>query len=661
MINPATRTHYYDFGSFRLDVSNRLLLKDGEHVPITQKSFETLCFLISNRHRMLKKQEILDEVWSESFVEEANLAQHIYMVRKVLRNNGGSSEFIETIPKFGYRFTGEVSESYADPPSAPEPPEKESRAASAVLSAAPAMAGFRVNSRPDTPAPLTFRKYILLAGPAIAVALVSAALTAAAYLYLTGDSFSDRLSGIRSISVLPFVQIGGEKDEKLGLGLADTLISRLGNQDLVSVSPTSTVARYSASGGSPVEIGRELGVDAVLTGTIQRNGDRVRINIQLISIADRAPVWADRIDGEFNDIFRLQDAVSHDVAMKLTAILSGKPEPPATEPDRGNPAAFQAFTKGFYFWNKRAGSNLTEAINHFGDAVKADPTFAAAHAMLADSYALAAIYEVDSMKPEVAIRKGKMHADKALAIDARTSEAFSALAVIAQYERDADLALALLKKAIECDGNNAAARIRLAWMYAVDENLEGAIREMKLAQKADPHSQVINLNLARLLRLNRQTDEALEFGKRAVELDPSMMWTRLILAEIYEQKGMLKESINELRAVPKSAPEQKTARLLLSRVLAKQGNKNEARKILKDFKNNDDAETPSAEVASVYALLGEKKEAFKELQRSDEDSLIHYLQLKYDYNLDPLRDNPEYPGILTQSRKNFVENYDKNS
>ncbi|MCO6512230.1 MAG: tetratricopeptide repeat protein [Aridibacter famidurans] len=661
MINPATRTHYYDFGSFRLDVSNRLLLKDGEHVPLTQKSFEILCFLICNRHRMLKKQEILDEVWSESFVEEANLAQHIYMVRKALRNNGSSAEFIETIPKYGYRFTGEVSESYADSPSAAESASKDTRSAEASVSAVPAVAAFRVSEKPSARTHSRLRKYVLLAGPAIAVALISTVLTAAAYLYFTRSTSSDRLSGIRSISVLPFEQIGGEKDEKLGLGLADTLISRLGNQDIVSVSPTSTVARYASNGGSPVEIGRELGVDAVLTGTIQRDGDRIRINVQLISIADRAPVWADRIDGEFSDIFRLQDAVSHDVATKLTAMLSGKPAPAATELEKGDPEAIQAFTKGVYFWNKRAGQNLAEAIGHFNDAVRADPTFAAAHAMLADSYALAAIYEVDSIESVEAIRKGKVHAEKALSIDAKTSEAYSALAVIAQYERDAERALTLLKKAIECDGTNAAARMRLAWMYAVDENLEGAIREMKLAQKADPHSQVINLNLARLLRLNRQTDEALEFGKRAVELDPSMTWTRVILAEIYEQKGMLKESIQELRAVPRSAPEQKTARLLMSRVLAKQGNKNEARKILHDVTKDEAALAPSADVASVYALLGEKKEAFKELQRSEEDSLIHYLQLKYDPNLDPLRDNPEYPGILTQSRKNFIENYDKNS
>ncbi|REJ77633.1 MAG: hypothetical protein DWQ47_14775 [Acidobacteria bacterium] len=661
MIKSATRTHYYDFGSFRLDVSNRLLLRNGEHVPLTQKSFEILCFLVRNRNRMLKKQEILDEVWSDSYVEEANLAQHIYMVRRALKNNGCTTEFIETIPKYGYRFSGEVSESFADLPVTPEENGlARTNGARASVSDDQKQQNFLAPDPPPKKTHKPFRKWFI-AGTALSALLLAVAIAAWGFNLYSSTASTDRLSSIRSISVLPFEQIGGEKDEKLSLGLADTLISRLGNQNVVSISPTSTIAKFAGGGSSPVEIGSELGVDAILTGTIQKDGERVRINVQLISVADRSPVWADRIDTELSDIFELQDVVSNEVASKLTSRLAGDVIPEEPTLVRNDPVAVQAFTKGIYFWSKRSASNLKEAIKLFGEAVQKDPTFSAAHAMLADSYALAAIYEVDSIEPKEAIAKGKMHAEKAIALDARTSEAYSALAVIAQYERDAERAFSLLEKAIEYDGNNAAARMRLAWMHAVDEDLEAAIREMKLAQRADPHSQVINLNLARLLRLNRQTDEALEFGKRAVELDPSMMWTRVILAEIYEQKGMLDKSIEELQAVPKSAPEQKTARLLISRVLAKQGNKDEARKILKDMTKSGPVEAPAYEIASVYALLGDSQEAFKELQNAEEDSLIHFLHIKYDYNLDPLRDNPRFNGIVTQTKKNFIEGYDKNS
>lgn len=655
MIDTANRTHYFEFGGFRLDATNRILLKGGEHISLTQKSFEILLLLVSNRNRMLKKQEILDEVWSESFVEEANLAQHVYMVRKALKANGCDKDIIETIPKYGYRFNGEVQEGFADSlPSAPV------RNSSAVVSAAEHLLHFRV---PDTTSTAKSRNRIyLLAGTALAALVLAAGLFALSVYLFDSRPAGNRLADIKAISVLPFEQIGGQADDKLRLGLADTLISRLGNDNTIAVSPTSTVSRFADSGKSPVEIGRELGVDAVLTGTIQRSGPRVRVNVQLVSVDLRAPVWADRIDTDVSDIFRLQDVVSREVASKLSATLDGRPETPDSESQEPvKPESVQAFTKGIYFWNKRTPNNLIRAIDHFSEAVRIDPTFAEAQAMLADTYALAAIYGAKPLKPEEAIGKAKLHADKALAIDGSNSEAYSALAVVAQYEKDAQRALVLLKKAVQVDGANATARMRLAWMYAAEEDLSAAISEMKAAQAADPHSQLINLNLARLLRLNRQTDEALKFGKRAVELDPSTSWTRLILAEIYEQKGMLDESIKELRAVPDSSPEQKTARLLMGRVLAKKGRKKEARKILADVATAKTDEAPAYEIATVYALLGEKREAVNELMKSGEASLLHYLHVKYDYNLDSLRDNPQYPAIVNSSKKAFTDKYDKSS
>ncbi len=663
MISTAGRTHFLDFGSFRLDLSNRLLLRNGEHVALTQKSFEMLLYLVRNRNRMLRKQEILDEVWKGSYVEEANLAQHIYMVRKALKVNGANGDYIETIPKYGYRFNGEVSEGVEDvqdDSAANGGPMVRLASAQAAVRAVANGHAYRAPLKNQPTGTRPYRLPVLVIS-AVAVALFASVLAAAGLIYFSQPADPHDVSRIRSISVLPFDQIGGEKDDKLSLGLADTLISRLGVQNSVTILPTSSIAKFNGDTRPPLEVGRELGVDAILTGTIQIEGERVRINVQLISVEARAPVWTQRIDTEFSDVFRLQDEISGEVAAKLASSLRGLPDRGGPSSEPRNPAAVQAFEKGIYFWNKRSSDSLSKAIGHFTEAIKADPSFAQAHAMLADSYALAAVYEVSSGSADKVIEDAKKSASRAIAIDPKVSEAYSAKAVIAQYEKDAASALGYLKKAIALKPGNAIARLRLAWMYAVDEDLGEAIREMKRAQEADPDSQVINLNLARLLRLNRQTDEALEFGKRAVELDPSMTWTRLILAEIYEQKGMLDESIKELRSVPGSAPEQKTAKLLLSRVLAKKGNKGEARKILESVTQGKPVEAPSYEIATVYALLGEKQEAFEELRKSDEDSLIHYLHVKYDYNLDTLRDNPKYPGILTQSKRNFIEAYDKNS
>lgn len=659
MINQPRKSHFYDFGSFRLDVSNRLLLRDGEHVPLTQKSFDILSYLIRNRNRMLRKQELLDEIWNDRYVEEANLAQHIYMVRKALRNNGSTVDYIETIPKFGYRFNANVSESYAD---ARDPEAEQEAGASAIVRTGaqaadiPLIKRESVAGRPHrSPVP---RKRIAFL---LTTAALSAMMVTLVSIYMIRQGSTTGSRQLTSIAVLPFTQIGGEQDGKLGTGIAETLISRLGNSYSISILPAASAARAGFAGESPIETGRRLGVDAILTGTVQREGNRVRVNVQLVSVQERVPLWADKVDVDYSDIFTLQDQISHQVVEKLASRLGPGVRPPASEQAELHNEAIQAFAKGTYFWKKRTGENLKIAIGHLEDAVRLDPEFAEAYALLADSYSLAAVYGVDVLPETEAVEKAREFAARAIAIDPRTSAAYSALAVVANYERDAARAAVHLRKAIALDSGNAVAHLRLAWIYASEEDLEKAIHEMKLAQKADPDSQVINLNLARLLRLNRQTDEALEVGKRAVELDPAMMWTRVILAEIYEQKGMLDESIKELRSVPRSAPEQKTARLLISRVLAKKGNRTEARKILKDLTAADTDSAPAYEVATVYALLGDQKEAVRELQETQEDSLIHYLHLKYDYNLDPLRDNPEYPGILSQSRQKFKDSIDKNS
>ncbi|MEZ5346705.1 MAG: FlgO family outer membrane protein [Pyrinomonadaceae bacterium] len=315
MKKSGNKIHYFDFGKFRLDVTNRELLKDGNHIPLTQKSFELLEFLIQNRGRGLKKNEILNGIWTENFVEEANLAQHIYMVRKALKDNGDSEDFIETIPKYGYRFIGEVSEEFADMEPLHvsfdrESPAEESTNGTQIVQTEDDSAfdpareihisqdvPERLPAKPAVPITTNTRVIKLLA-----LALLFAAVVSIATYFLFSESAPEsEIAGIRSIAILPFSQIGGGADEKLGLGIADSLISKLGNQKEISVSPTSTIVKFLEQGtDNAIEIGEKLDVDAVLTGTIQRENDTVRVNVQLISVKDKTPTWSDKFDSKFS-------------------------------------------------------------------------------------------------------------------------------------------------------------------------------------------------------------------------------------------------------------------------------------------------------------------------------------------------------------------------
>lgn len=661
MVKPLYKVHYFDFGNFRLDVINRELLKNGVHVPLTQKSFELLHFLIQHRGRGMRKTEILNRIWTESYVEEANLAQHIYMIRKVLKDSGNNENYIETIPKYGYRFNGEVFEHVGE--------EKSESATSRITNLKrPEASGAddlnvhtfdHANDGSNDPplAAVPDRALGFAFGytkPTILISIFVVLLAFVGYYFYV--NYDDRLnvSDIKSVAILPFNQIGDSKDEKLGLGMADTLISRLSNQKQISISPTSTIIKFIEKGtDNPIEIGEKLGVDAILTGTIQRDNDTVRVNIQLISVRKRVPLWSDKFDAKFSNIFALQDAISEHVAAKLSLQLSESRTLTVNNRYTVDIEAYQAYTMGLFYWGKRLKTNLAKAIDNFERAIAKDPKFATAYALLADSYSLVAYSRMDLMSEQEAISKAKEMANRALALDPNSSEAVTALATVAQIEKKPEESIALYRKAIQLTPNNATAHQRLAWMLSTTEGLESALVQMHLAQKADPQSRVVNSNLTRLLRLNRQPDEALNFCKRAIEIDPSVASTKLILAELYEQKGMFDDAVKELNNLIKTDPDDATYPLILSRIKAKKNKKISAQKILDKILKGKDEKNLSYEAATAYLYLGKKDKALGILKNSVEDSRIFYLHIKYDHNLDPIRNTPDFDKILADSKNRF--------
>ena len=417
--------HYYDFGKFRLDVTNRELLKNGKHVPLTQKSFELLEFLIENRGRGLRKNEILNGIWTESFVEEANLAQHIYMVRKALKDNGDTETYIETIPKYGYRFIGDVTEEMVEMASGSPALTPESVHSTGNGKAIPADSSAdverseTVQHKEGEALPETAQRVSVFQSPVARWVLFGVLLlgvvSALGYFAFIRPPGISTTAEIKSIAILPFNQIGDAPDQKLGLGLADTLISKLGNQNKISVSPTSTIIKFFEKGtDNPIEIGEQLGVDAVLTGTIQRENETVRVNVQLISVKEKTPKWSDKFDAEFSDIFSLQDKVAEQVANRLAIKLGEPAETTETNKFTENIEAYQAYTLGLFYWDKRSQENLPKAIDYFETAIEKDPKFATAHALAADAYSLIAFFKFDTMPETEAINKARELANRAL-------------------------------------------------------------------------------------------------------------------------------------------------------------------------------------------------------------------------------------------------------
>jgi DNA-binding winged helix-turn-helix (wHTH) protein len=271
---PRPEKRFYEFGPFRLDITTRVLLRESEIVPLTPKALDMLLALVERRGELVGRQELLDAVWPDVHVEEGNLNSNIFHLRRALGEDNGGQNYIVTIPRRGYRFVAGVRE--------------------------------------------------IVVGQACEEKTIQ-------------PSMHHSQPAIRSLAVLPFKTLCAEGcNPHLGLGLADALITQLSNLRQLTVRPTSTVSKYRALEQDPAIAGYELGVEMVLEGGIQIAGGRVRVTVQLVSVADGAPFWAEKFDENFSDIFSIEDAISARVAEALIHQLGGDQRTSQTKPETKN-------------------------------------------------------------------------------------------------------------------------------------------------------------------------------------------------------------------------------------------------------------------------------------------------------------------------------------
>jgi TolB-like protein len=308
----------------------------------------------------------------------------------------------------------------------------------------------------------------------------------------------DEVSRIKSIAVLPFRPIGEEVDkEKLGLGMSDAVIARLSNLRLIAVRPTSSVFRFAESAPvNAVQAGREMGVDSILEGTVQRDGEKVRVSVQLVRVRDGKTLWADSFQEQFSDIFSLQDSISSKVATTLSLNLGERQQQILARHPTSSAEAFQAYQMGIYFWNKRKKDDLQKAVEYFQRAVEIDPSYAQAHASLADTYSMMAYYryhdDFEQMKT-----KTRAAAERALSLDDSLAEAYIALGIsYAIKNENFAKTQELFERAVELAPYSSIARHRYAWILLMNGKLSEGVLEMRAARENDPLSPATNLPIA---------------------------------------------------------------------------------------------------------------------------------------------------------------------
>lgn len=621
--------HFYEFGPFRLDPLKRRLLRDGEPLRLTPKAFDLLLVLVEEQGRTIAKDELLERVWAGTIVEENNLNQNITALRKTLGDSRQESQYIATIPGQGYRFVAEVRR-VEDEGGFTQSREEVRKDAKEELSVATKTA-----ARPSR----AFR-YLLL----ILVPLIVAALVFAFYRREKPPEVA-----IASIMVLPLENISRDAaEEYFADGMTDALIGDLARiRGLHVISRTSSM-HYKDTKKSLPEIAKEINVDAVVEGTVQRAGDRVLIRAQLIHVATDRHLWVGDYNRAISDVLNVQSEIAQSIAREVQIQMTPAEQARLKSSQPVRPKAFDYYLQGrFLYWNKRSEENLNKAVELFQNAIKEDPSYAPAYVGLADCYNALATVQIGSMPPLELRARAEEAATKALALDAASAEAYSALGNVKLFNWNWSAAEQDLKRAIELNPSYANAHNFYASYLMAQGRIEESIAASNRARELDPFSLSISAQRGFLLENARRYNEAIEQLRGVIAMDASHYQAYWTLGHTYAANQQFDEAIAAAEKAVTLSERTPGALGILGLAYGLAGRKAEATKILNELLalTKKRYVTP-ATIANVYIGLGDKDQAFVWLEKAYQERSNYLTYLKVFPILDPLRSDPRFVDLL---------------
>jgi len=626
--------YFYEFGRFRLDPDQRLLLRDQEIVPLTPKVFEILLVLVQDSGQVISKDGLMKRVWPDSFVEEGNLTQNISLLRKALGEGHNGHQYIETVARRGYRFVALVHETSGGDGSKTgdaDPPGEKTLVGSS--------SGHAGSTYSETIPSRNFISSLNRHSRVLVLSVLGLIAVVIAIAYFNRDSKAVNSSSvIESIAVLPFINEASDTDaEYFTDEITESLVNNLSQLPKLRVVPRSVVMNYRGVDTDPRKIARDLNVRAVLTGRVHRRGDTLSIQVDLIDATSVAQMWGQHYDRRVSDILLVQEDISRDIFENLRLKLSVE--------EQKQLEAFSLYLKGRNAWNKRTEDGLLQGIEYFRKAIEVDQSYAPAYAGLADCYNMLVVYGLS--QPKESFPKAKEAATKALSIDGTLAEARTSLAFIkhrwdwGREEAEREFQLAIKYK----PGYAPAHQWYSSYLVAMGR-FDEAIDQAKRAQELEPLSFIGNSHLGWILYLAGRNDEAIAHCKRLLDVDPNFFPAHRYMGLAYEQKGMLKEAIDEFEQGVKLSGSPLMLSLL-GHAYAASGKKAEAERILSDLDQQKQQRYVSPyTIATIYAGLGDKDQAFKMLEKAFEERDIWLMNLKVDPVLIGLHSDQRFRDLL---------------
>ncbi len=639
--------HIYEFGEFRLVPAENILEMNGMAVPLKPKAFSTLVYLVDNHGNLVEKSDLLNRIWSDSFVEEASVSKCIWELRNALNDDPKESRFIQTVPKRGYRFVAEVRVLDDEQPAQAEdgglPLSNGHKEPSISPLAQHDIEPAEPHSLPAVEKP---RSRALIAGACVLALL---AVFAGYYFYQTNGSSE---AAAASVAVLPLRPVNVDnRDQGLEFAIADALILKISEAKNFSVKRLFAVRKFTDLDEDPVEAGHELNVDYVLSSNYQIFDGRIRVSSQLINVRTGRAEETFRSESGVGDIFTVQDKVSNEIGNALLARFGTSVDPFVSKRGTKNEKAYSLYHEARYLVDKFTRDDSAKAVDLLDQAIDLDPNYASAWAVKAQAYCQ--IAHKGGGVPTELFSEAEPNLEKALAIDHNNAVALTVRGIINHdFHWDFPAAYKDLKQAIQIDPESNLAHRMLAGVYISDRRFAEGIAEQKKAVDINPASVFERWVLGLYLNVAGQRAEAIRVLDRVVEMDPNFPLGYYSLSMAYRYEGNQEKAYENFIKYKELEGSDRNTIAEYKAAYQRSGWTGVLRSELSIVQRADTKGKYSGEkfyIAGLAAQLGEKDIALDYLNEALRFHLMEISNLKADPRFDSLRSDPRFEDVLRRA------------
>lgn len=627
-------------GEFELDVGAYELRRAGRRLRLARIPMELLLLLMEQPGQLVTREQIAERVWGKDvFLDVDNgINAVVRRIRRVLRDDPDEPRFIQTVVGRGYRFVATIEEAA---PSRNLLVSAEAQGPNRD-SLFPHPPGGHETLAPPSAVPELPAQIEDATPPRSHWMVVVSAVTLIAVIGWFGlrRSFDGGGEHINSVAVLPFVNTSGDPDlEYLCDGMTEGVINGLSQRPQIRVMARSTIFHYKGRDSDPRTVGHDLDVRSVLSGTLARHGEELRVEAELVDVRNGSLLWGQQYDRKLSDTATVQQEVVRDLSKKLKLRFRGEDKSNPRKRVTESPEAYDLYLRGRYQWNRFGDENLERATGYFLQAIDKDPNFALAYAGLADAY-----HELSySHPPREVMPKAKAAATRALELDDSVAEAHAALGWVKwQYDWDWIGAEKEFRRSIDLSPNYAIAHGMYALYLDSMSRVDEAMAQHRRALELEPLSLIINANAGEALYDTRHYDQAIEQYRKTLEIEANFAPAHDDLAQVFERTGMYWEAVAEWQQSLIAKGELRTA-AAIGRAYSKSGYRAALRTWLDSLTipSNHSYVSPLF-IASIYARIGETDHTFEWLAKAYNDRASDLVNLKVDPAFDSVRSDPRY-------------------